>query len=320
MKLIFSLIAASVVIAGTSAQAAAPYPTRPVRVVVAAGAGAITDILARILAEKLSPALGQPVVVDNRPGAGGIIGSEMVAKAAPDGHTLLFVSPAHALNPSFYASLPYDTNSDFAPITVVSYVTSVLFVTSSLPAKSVSELIALAKAKPGYVNYGAPPGSLGQLAAELFAAQAGIKIVGVPYKGGPQRDVAVMSGEVHLGFTPPIGLVPLLKTGKVRALGVTSKERLRAMPDVPPIADGGLPGYDANGWNGVLAPAKTPPAIINQLHAEMVKVLRSPEVVRQLAAQGVDPVANTPEEFATIIKNDIEKWAKVIKTIGIQLN
>jgi len=317
MKLIFSLIAASAMIASTSAQAAEPYPTRSVRVIVAAGAGAITDILARILAQKIGQGLGQPVIVDNRPGAGGIIASEIVAKAAPDGYTLLFVSPAHSLNPSFYPSLPYDTNSDFAPITLVSYVTSVLFVNSSFPAKSVSELIAVAKAKPGYVTYGAPQASLGQLAAELLAAQAGIKIVAVPYKGGPQRDVAVMSGEVHFGFTPTVEA--LLKTGKVRALGVTSKERLRALPEVPPIADA-LPGYSASGWNGVLAPGKTPPAIINQLNAEMVKVLRSPEVVRQLATLGVEPVANTPEEFATIIKDDIEKWAKVIKATGIKIN
>ncbi len=320
MKLIFSLLAACLAIAGTPAQAATPYPTRAVRVIVPTGAGAITDILARILADKLSPALGQPIVIENRTGAGGIIGTEIVAKASPDGHTLLFAFPSHALNPSFYPSLPYDTINDFAPITIVSYVTSVLFVNSSFPAKSVSELIAITKSKPGYINYGSIPASLGHLSGELFASLAGVKIVGISYKGGPQRDLAVMSGEVHLGFTPPISLVPLLKTGKVRALGVTSKERISAMPDLPTIAEAGLPGYESNGWNGVLAPAKTPPAIINQLHAEIVKVLRSPEVVKLLAVQGVDPVGNTPQEFATIIKSDIEKWAKVIKSAGIKIN
>lgn len=320
MKLIFSLLAACLVIAGTPAQAAAPFPTRPVRVVVPTGAGAITDILARILSEKLSPALGQQIVIDNRTGAGGIIGTEIVAKAPPDGHTLLFAFPSHALNPSFYPSLPYDTINDFAPITIVSYVTSVLFVNSSFPAKSVSEFIAVAKSKPGYINYGSVQASLGQLSAELFASLAGIKIVGISYKGGPQRDMAVISGEVHMGFTPPISLVPLIKTGKVRALGVTSKERVSAMPDVPSIAEAGLPGYESNGWNGVLAPAKTPQAIINQLHGGIVKVLQSPDVVQQLAVQGVDPVGNTPKEFATIIKNDIEKWAKIIRGAGIKIS
>lgn len=320
MKLIFSLLATCLVIAGTPAQAATPFPTRPIRVVVPTGAGAITDILARILSEKLSPALGQQIIIDNRTGAGGIIGTEIVAKAPPDGHTLLFAFPSHALNPSFYPSLPYDTINDFAPITIVSYVTSVLFVNSSFPAKSVSELIAVAKSKPGYINYGSIQASLGHLSAELFASLAGIKIVGVSYKGGPQRDMAVMSGEVHMGFTPPISLVPLIKTGKVRALGVTSKERVSAMPDVPSIAEAGLPGYESNGWNGVLAPAKTPQAIINQLHTGIVKALQSPDVVQQLAVQGVDPVGNTPKEFAAIIKSDIEKWAKIMKSAGITIS
>ena len=320
MNLIFSLLATCLVVAGVPAEAATPFPNRPVRVVVPTGAGAITDILARILSEKLSPALGQQFIIDNRTGAGGIIGTEIVAKASPDGHTLLFAFPSHALNPSFYPSLPYDTINDFAPITIVSYVTSVLFVNSSFPAKSVGELIAVAKSKPGYINYGSIQASLGQLSAELFASLAGIKIVGISYKGGPQRDMAVMSGEVHMGFTPPISLVPLIKTGKVRALGVTSKERVSAMPDVPPIAEAGLPGYESNGWNGVLAPAKTPQAIINQLHTGIVKVLQSPDVVQQLAVQGVDPVGNTPGEFAAIIKSDIEKWAKIIKSAGIKIS
>jgi len=320
MKSIFSLLAIWLALVCTSAHAAAQYPTRPIRVVVPTGAGGITDILARILAERLSPALGQPVVVDNRTGAGGIIGTEIVAKAAPDGHTVLFTFPGHVLNPSFYPSLPYDTINDFAPITIVSYVTSVLFVNSSLPVKSVSELIALAKAKPGYLNYGATRASLGHLSAELFASLAGIKIVNVPYKGAPQRDLAVMSGEIHVGLNVPMSVTPLLKTGKVRVLGVTSKERIADMPDIPTIAEAGLPGYEADGWNGVLAPAKTPQAIINQLHGEIVKVLRSRDVVQLLAAQGVYPVGNTPAEFAAIIKNDIEKWAKVIKSAGIKIN
>lgn len=263
--------------------------------------------------------LGQPVIVDNRTGAGGIIGTDLVAKAAPDGTTLLFAFPSHVLNPTFYPSLPYDTINDFAPISIVSYVTSILFVNAAPPVKSVAELIALAKAKPGFINYGSVQASLGHLSAELFASLAGISIVGVSYKGGPQLDLAVMSGEVHLGFTPPISLVPLPKTGKVRALGATSKERLAAMPEVPPIADA-LPGYDSNGWNGVLAPAKTPRPIINQLHAEIVKALHAPDVVQQLAAQGVEPVGNSPEEFAAIIRTDIDKWAKVIKAAGIKIN
>jgi len=318
MKLIFSLVAVCLGIATTAIQAAEPFPNRPIRLVVPTGAGGITDILARVLSAKLSPAMGQQVVVDNRTGAGGIIGTDIVAKAAPDGYTLLFAFPSHAVNPSLRSSLPYDTINDFAPITIVSFVTSVLFVNSTFPAKSVSELIAIAKAKPGSINYGAVPASLGHLSAELFASLAGIKVVGVSYKSAPQRDLAIMGGEIQMGFTAPISVLPLVKSGKVRVLGATSKERIPSMSDVPTIAEAGLPGYEATAWNGVLAPAKTPQPIINRLHAEIVKALRAPDVVEMLAKQGVDPVGNTPQEFAAIIKSDVEKWGRVIKSAGIK--
>jgi tripartite-type tricarboxylate transporter receptor subunit TctC len=230
------------------------YPNRPIHLVVPTGPGGITDLLARIVADKLGQAMKQPVIVENRGGAGGIIGSEYVAKARPDGYTLLFAYPTHVVNPSLYAKLPYDTVTDFVPVTMVSVLPVVLAVPKSSPAKNLQELIALAKKQPGTLNYSSVGnGSLGFLAAELFALDAGIKIVQVPYRGTPQATMALISGEVSLFFDAPLTLVPLVKTGEVRALGVTSKNRLAVLPDVPAINES-VPGYEALGWNGIFAP------------------------------------------------------------------
>jgi tripartite-type tricarboxylate transporter receptor subunit TctC len=294
------------------------YPTRPIRIVVPAAAGGITDILARIAGQKLGEGLGQQVIVDNRPGASGIVGSDIVAKSAPDGYTLLMVYPTHAVNPSLYAKMPYDTVKDFAPITMVSAVTLVLSVNASSPARNLQELIAMAKEKPGQLNYGSGGnGSLAHLGAELFRSLAGVNITHVAYKGAPQAATALISGEVAIFFDAPITVLPHLKAGKMRALGVSTKTRLAVLPDVPPIADV-VSGYEVLGWNGLLAAAGTSPAIIGRLNAEIVKVLRAPSVIALLATHGVEPVGNTPQQFSAIIRADLEKWARVIKEAGIK--
>lgn len=294
------------------------YPTRPIRIVVPTGAGGITDILARIVGQRLGEGLGQQVIVDNRPGASGIVGSDIVAKSMPDGYTLLMVYPTHPVNPSLHAKMPYDTVKDFAPIAMVSAVTLVLIVNAAFPAKNLQELIAMAKEKPGRLNYGSVgSGSLGHLGAELFRSLASVNITHVAYKGAPQVTTALLSGEVSIFFDTPITVLPQVKAGKVRALGVSTKTRLAVLPDVPPIADV-VPGYEVLGWNGILAPAGTPQAIIERLNAEIVKVLRTPAVIALLATHGVEPIGNTPQQFSAIVRADLEKWAKVIKEAGIK--
>ena len=312
----FSLCALCVLLA--PAATADTYPTRPIRIVVPTGAGGITDILARIVAQRLGESLDQKVIVENRPGASGIVGSDLVAKSAPDGYTLLMVYPTHPVNPSLHVNLPYDTVKSFAPITMVSGVTLVLAVNASLPARDLRELIVMAKEKPGQLNYSSVgAGSLGHLGAELFRSLAGINITHVPYKGAPQAMMAVLSGEVSMFFDTPITMLPHLKAGKVRALGVSTKTRQAVFPDVPPIADV-VPGYEVLGWNGILAPAGTPQAIIERLNAEIVKALRAPAVIALLATHGVDPIGNTPQQFGATIVGDLEKWATVIKEAGIK--
>jgi len=301
------------------AQAAeSPYPNRPIRLVVPTGAGGVTDILARILAERMRDGLRQQVVVDNRPGAGGIIGSDIVAKALPDGYTLLMVFPSHPVNPSLNAKMPYDTVNDFAPISMASRVTQVLLVHPSLPVTTVKELIAYAKARPKQLNYGTVGrGSFGHVSTELFASQAGIDLVHITYKGVPQIIGALLSGEIQVYFNVPISAIGQIRAGKMRALGVTKSERLAMLPEVPTIAEAGLPGFEAIGWNGILAPAATPRALIERLHREIVAALRNPEVLAQLTAQGIEPVGSTPEEFGQIIRVDVAKWSQVLRRAGV---
>ena len=313
-------VAAQTAVAQTASTASAlSYPSKPIRIVVPSGAGGITDFLARIVGQKLAENLGQQLLIDNRIGASGIVGSEIVAKAAPDGYMLLMVFPSHPANPSLYAKMPYDTVNDFAPITMVSGVQLVLTVTQSLPAKSVKELVALAKSNPGVLNYGSTgKGSLGHLASELLRSMTGAQITHVPYKGAPQVITALISGEIGMFFDPPITAVPQVKAGKTRALGVSTAKRLAVLPDVPTVAEAGVPGFEVLGWNGILAPAATPKPIIDKLHNEIVKVLRSPDVVERFTQNGVQAIANTPAEFAAIVKADVAKWAKVIQSAGIR--
>jgi len=304
-----------------AAFAAETFPNRPLRLVVPTGAGGVTDILARILAERMRGGLGHQVIVDNRTGAGGIVGTDIVAKATPDGYTLLMVFPSHAVNPSLNAKLPYDTINDFAPITLVSRVVQVLLVGNNLPVQSVKELIAYAKARPKQVNFGTVGrGSFGHLSAELFAAQAGLEMVHVSYKGSPQIMQALLSGEVQVYFNVPISSLAQIRAGKVRALGVSTPERLAILPEVPTIAEAALPGYEAIAWNGILAPAKTPKPVIDRIHREVIAALRATDIQEKLISQAIEPVGNTPEEFARIIRTDVAKWAEVLKRAGVTPN
>ena len=301
-------------VSALSVQAADTYPSRPIRLVVPSGAGGITDILARVIAQKLGERFAQSVFVENRAGASGIVGSQTIANAAPDGYNLLMVFPSHVVNPSLYPGMPFDTVKAFAPITLVSTVSSVLVVGTGTPARTVQELITFAKANPGKLNYGdVGSGALNSLSAELFASMAGAKLTQVSYKGVPQILTALLSGEIHMTWIATAGtVVTQEKAGRLRPLGVTSRTRLPALPHVPPIADA-LPGYEALGWNGILAPAGTPQTVIDRLHQEIVQVVRSAEFAQHLVAEGATAVGNTPAEFDAIIRADIQKWATVLK-------
>ena len=301
------------------ASAAESYPARPVRMIIPSGAGGITDILGRVIAAKLTDSLGQQVIVDNRPGASGIVGSQIVAKSTPDGYTLLMVFPSHPVNPALYPDIPYDTATAFAPISMVSAVTPMLIVNSQFPARSLPEFIAIAKAKPGQLNHGSVgSGSMGFLAAELLRTLAGVRFTQVVYKGSPQAVTAMLSGEIDFYMIGSVGTaVPQLKAGRIRALGVGSKQRLSVVPDVPAIGEI-VSGYEARGWNGILAPAGTPKAVIDRLHREIVKVVRSPEFTQVLTSEGATAVGNTPAEFDAIIRADLAKWAKIIRENGIR--
>lgn len=311
---------------GASALAALParaqaFPSKPVQLVVPLGPGGINDIVSRMIAAKLGEAWGQSVLVVNKPGAGGAIGSDFVAKSAADGHTILMCYSSHFANPSLYSKLPYDTVRDFAPVTMINTANLVLTVGPSVSASSVQELVALAKARPGALNYGTSGiGSLGHLAALRFAKALGIEVTHVPYKSAPDVINAMLRGDVGFFFDSPITALPFIRSGKVKALAVTSPARTPVMPDVPTIAEAAMPGFEVLGWNGMLAPAGTPKPVIDKLNADVVRVLCMPDIVKQLADQGVDVVGNTPAEFAAIIAADIAKWHEIIVGAGIKLD
>jgi tripartite-type tricarboxylate transporter receptor subunit TctC len=311
-----------VVLAGTLAVAAGTaaaqgYPAKPVRAIVPFPAGGGIDTVARLLSPRLSEMIGQPIVIDNRVGASGTIGTDAVAKAAPDGYTLLATFASHALNASLYSKLPYDTERDFAPITLIATVPNILVITPSLPVKSVKELIALAKRRPGELLYASiGPGTPAHLSAELFNTMAGVKMTHVPYKGAAASIVALISGESQLTFTTVLIALPHVQSGRLRALGVGSLKRSAVMRDVPTIDEAGLKGYESIAWYGLLAPAKTPAAIVELWHRDTAKVLQIPEVRERLLAQGAEPVGSTPAQFAAVISDDIRKWGKVVRETG----
>jgi len=296
------------------------YPNRLIRIIVPTGAGGITDILARYVGQKLSESVGQPVVIENRAGAGGTIGTAAVTKAAPDGYTLLWVFPSHPVNPSLYPKLPYDTVKDLAPITRVSSVELVLVVNAGVRARTVAELVALEKGNPGGMNYGAVgEGSLGHLAAVVFNRMAGTRFVHVPYRGAPQVEAALLANDVQIFFDVPITAATQVKAGRTRALAVTSARRLATLPEVPTMIEAGVAGYEVTGWNGILAPAGTPREIIRRLNEEVVRILRRADVREWLAVRGVEAVGSTAEEFGALIETDIVKWARVVADAGLKV-
>jgi tripartite-type tricarboxylate transporter receptor subunit TctC len=294
------------------------YPARPVRIVVPSAPGGGTDITARILAPKLSEQLGQQFVVENRAGAGTMIGGEVVARAAPDGYTLLMGISTLAINPATYKKVPYDALRDFAPISHVVSLPNVLVTHPSLPVKTVKELIAFSRARPGELYYAsAGVGTSPHLSTELFLLMGGIKMVHVPYKGSGPGIVDIVAGHVSVMTPSILSGLPHIKSGRLRGLGVTSAKRAGGVPDIPTIAEAGLPGYEAVQWFGLLAPAATQREIVNRLHAETVRALQSAEVRNRLSADGADPVGSTPGEFATFLRSETTKWAKVVKQAGI---
>jgi tripartite-type tricarboxylate transporter receptor subunit TctC len=295
------------------------YPNRVIRLVVPSSPGGGTDIIGRIMAQKLSEQLGQQVVVENRAGAGTIIGNEAVAKSAPDGYTLLMGLSTLAINPSMYAKLPYDALRDFAPISQAVSAPNILTVHPSVPAKTVKEFIVLAKAKPGSITFGsAGMGTSPHLSGELLKTLAKIDIVHVPFKGSGQSIISQLAGEIAANFPSVPTALPYIKADRLRGLGVTTRKRTQALPDVPSIAEAGVPGYEATQWFGVLAPAGTPRAIVERLHQEIIRAVRSAEIKERIVGEGMEVVASTPEEFAAYIKSETEKWTKVIKSAGIK--
>lgn len=313
-----ALLAAAVVsiAADVSAQ---QYPAGPIRIVVPFTPGGGTDILARVIAQKLNESWGQPVVVDNRPGASGTLGTAFVAKATGDGHTLLIVPAGYAGNPGLYKKLPYDHTRDLAPVSWLASGPLTLVVHPSLPAKSVKELIAFARARPGEINFGSSgAGTLPHLSAELFNSMSGIKMVHIPYKGAGAAVTDVMAGRVPVYFMNILQSVSLIKAGKLRALGVTTPERTPIAPDIPSIAEAGLKGYDMTNWYGLLAPATTPRDAIVKLNAEVVRILKLPELTSRLADDGMTVVASTPERFAEFLARETDKFTKVIEAAGIK--
>lgn len=297
------------------------YPTRPVRLVVASSPGGASDILARMLAQKLTEEFKEQIVVDNRGGASGILGTDIVAKATPDGYTLLIIQPSLTINPNVFKKLPYDVVRDFAPISLTVDAAQMLSINPSLPAKSVSELIALAKARPGQLTFGSPGfGTSPHLTAELFKHRGGMDMQQVIFKGSGPAYVSLISGEISAMFATVLSMMPHVKSARIRPLGVTTAKRVQIVPEVPTIAESGLPGFDTSQWFGFLAPAGTPRPIIDQLYQSLTRAASSPEVKSRLAAQGVDVVNKTPKEFAGVIRHELAQWAKVVKAAGIKPN
>jgi tripartite-type tricarboxylate transporter receptor subunit TctC len=307
-------------VGATSAAAAyaAAYPDKPVRMLVGFAAGGGTDTTARVIGIPLAEALGQQVIVDNRPGAAGNIAADITAHAVPDGYTILMGTiAALAINPSLYQKLPFDPIKDFEPIALVVSSMNVLVVHPSVAAKSVKELIALAKSQPGKLSYGSSGvGGAGHLAGVLFDQLAGTQMTHVPYKGGAPAMIGLVGGEVNMVFATAETAIPQVKANKIRALGVTTAKRSALVPDLPTIAEAGLPGYEANNWYGLVAPAKTPAAIVERLNREVVKVLNMPNVKEQLFRSGLDASPSTPKEFGAYIKSEMAKWSKVVKASG----
>jgi tripartite-type tricarboxylate transporter receptor subunit TctC len=296
------------------------YPAKPIRMIVGFAPGGGTDVTARAIAQPLSDALGQRVIVDNRPGADGVVGTDIVAKSPADGYTMLMVNSGHTVNPGMYKKLPYDTVKDFAPITLVATIANLLVVHPSLPVKSVPEFVRLAKARPGTINYASGGyGSSAHLAVELFKKTTHTELVHVPYKSGGLVATALLAGEVEVSFNTIPSLISYVKAGRLRAIGVSTLQRSLSVPTVPTIAEMGYPGFSASGLAGLVAPAGTPPAAIDRIHAEVARFLKQSALIERFVALGLDPVGNTPAEFDKFIRGDMEKWTQLIRELKINL-
>ncbi len=304
------------------AAAAQDYPAKPIRLIVPFGAGGTTDILARVVGDRLTERWGQQVLIDNRPGAGGNIAAELAARAAPDGYTIFLGSMGtQSMNASIYSKLPFDPLNDFAPVSLVSNSANLLLIHPSIPAASVKELIQLAKAKPDRFSYSTSgAGSFNHMSAELFNLMAGTKMVHIPYKSGAQTVTAVVSGEADLVFQTIPAALPLVEAHRLKALAVCTLQRHPLFPKLPTANESGLPGFNISSWYGILAPAATPKAIVAALNEALAQIVKSPAASKRLLELGVDPVANTPEQFATLIRADSVKWAKVAKAANIKVN
>ena len=312
------MLALPLLTAGAHAQQ--DYPVRPIRIVVPSSPGGGTDILARQIAQKLTERWGQQVIVDNRPGAGQMIGIELVAKAAPDGYTLVMTATPLALNTVLYKKVPYDPVRDFAPISQVAAMPNIIVTHPALPARTIRELIALARSHPGQLVYASSGVGTGpHLSMELFLTMAGVKMGHVPYKGTNPGMIDTMAGQIQVLMSTLLPPLPHIKTGRLRALGVTSSKRVSSLREVPTIAEAGVPGYEVVGWYGIAAPANTPRDVINKLFGEIANILQSPETREKLAADGAEPVGSTPEQFAAFIQSEIDKWSRVVKSSGIKV-
>lgn len=295
------------------------YPDRPIRLIVPYPPGGAADIVGRSLGHKLNDSLGQQIVIDNRAGGGQLIGTDIVAKAAPNGYTLILITITHSINPSLYAKLPYDSIRDFTPVTLVAISPQILVAHPTLPVKNVGELLAYLRARPGQLNYASSGnGAGGHLAMELFKSMAGVQLTHIPYKGAGPALTDLVGGQVKLMFTSPLAALPFVKSGKLTALAMASARRTEAAPDLPTVAESGLPGFEASLWYGVLAPAGTSNAVVATLHQALTAALKAPDVRERLAAQGVEALGSGQREFLDFMRSETVKWAKVVKIAGIK--
>jgi tripartite-type tricarboxylate transporter receptor subunit TctC len=317
MKIRSLLLGATMALAAGAAAAQA-FPSKPIRMVVTFPTGGAPDILARTISEKINPAWGQTIIVDNKPGAGGNIGAEFVARAQADGHTMVMGTVGtHSINGSLYAKMPYDMVKDFAPVTLIASTPNLLVVNNDVPAKNLAELIALAKAKPGQLTFGSPGiGTSVHVSGELFNSLAGVKTTHVPYKGRQMAIPDLLGGSITMMFDNMPSALPVVKDGKLRAIGVTSSKRSPSAPEIPTLAEQGLSGFEATSWFAVFAPAGTPRPVVDQMHAELVRIFNLPDVQQKLRTLGLDPILGGPDELARVQQAEIAKWAKVVKDSG----
>lgn len=320
-RIVCLTVALGAVVAAAPAFPQQQYPAKPIRLIVPLAPGGPSDILARTVAAKLTEAIKQTVVVDNRPGAGGTVGADIAAKSPPDGYTMILVSTSYSINASLYPKLPYNTLKDLTAVTMLAAAPYILTVHPSLPAKSLKQLLALAKARPGEMNYASGGSGTGpHLAMEVLKQRAGINIVHIPYKGAGPALNDLVAGHVQLQMVNMIAGLPLVKAGRIRALAVSTAKRSDAAPEIPTIAESGVPGFDEGGQHGIMVPAGTPREIISRLHQEIVKVVQSPEIRSRLASEGAAVAGTTPEQYAKVIRSDVEKWARIIKDLGLRAN